>query len=132
MVEELSLPPCPAGKAPHPRSPQGRTVARILVWVRPGSRSDAIEWDPWRHRWTVSCRAAPTEGRANRAVAELVAGWLGVPLRSARWERSGRSRSKVLEVEGIGEVEADRRLHAVAGTARDPSTSPGGPGAPGG
>ncbi len=87
-------------------------MARLLLWVRPGGRSDALDWDRWRGRWVVTCRAPPSEGAANRAVAELLAGWLGVPRDAVRWERAGSSRAKVLVIDGMTEAEAERRLRS--------------------
>lgn len=96
-------------------------MARILLWVKPGSSADGLAWDGWRRRWVVSCRAPPAQGAANRAVADLVAGWLGVPAGAVRWARAGTSRAKVLLAEGITDLEAERRLRAratVEGSAR--------------
>jgi len=87
-------------------------VTQISLWVKPGNSADAIDWDPWRKRWVVSCRAAPTGGLANRAVAILVADWLGLPHSAVRWVKAGSSRLKVLSVDGIAEIEAARRLRS--------------------
>ena len=92
-------------------------MARIPLWVRPGSSTDSIGWDPWRKSWVVNCRAPPTGGRANRAVASLVAQWLGLPRSSVRWARAGTARGKVLTAEGISDAEADRRLRHHVTTA---------------
>ncbi|NNN16807.1 MAG: DUF167 domain-containing protein [Thermoplasmata archaeon] len=97
-------------------------MARISLWVKPAAAADALAWDPWRDCWVVSCRAAPTRGEANRSVAILIAEWLGVPRSTVRWVRAGSSRAKALEVEGLTEVEAVRRLRAHA-----PSNSAPGP-----
>ncbi|HEY1198992.1 MAG TPA: DUF167 domain-containing protein [Thermoplasmata archaeon] len=85
-------------------------MAQIRLWVKAGSTTDALAWDPWRKRWVVSCRAPPTGGEANRAVAALMADWLGLPHSSVDWVRAGSSRSKVLSADGITDAEADRRL----------------------
>jgi uncharacterized protein YggU (UPF0235/DUF167 family) len=87
-------------------------MARIFLWVKPGRRTDAIGWDPWRSRWVVSCRASPTSGRANRAVALLVADWLGLPRTAVSWGKAGSSHAKELSVIGITDTEAARRLRA--------------------
>jgi uncharacterized protein YggU (UPF0235/DUF167 family) len=89
-------------------------MARIQLWVRPGSVRDGLLWDPWRERWVVSCRAPATGGKANREVASLVAGWLDLPSGAVHWERAGSSRAKVLVAEGIHDADADRRLRAHA------------------
>jgi len=58
----------------------------------------------------VACRAAPTGGKANRAVLELVADWLDVPHTAVRWERAGSARAKVLEVDGLTDRDVEQRL----------------------
>ncbi|MGA8709732.1 MAG: DUF167 domain-containing protein [Thermoplasmata archaeon] len=88
----------------------GDAVAQLRLWVRPGSATEALAWDPWRERWVVSCRAPPEGGKANRAVLGLMADWLERPRSSVRWVRAGTSPAKVLAVEGITQAEAERRL----------------------
>ena len=87
-------------------------MAQIALWVKPGSSSDRIDWDPWRHRWVVSCREPPSGGAANRAVAILVADWLGLPHTAIRWTRAGTSRAKVLSIVGLTEAEVENRLRS--------------------
>jgi len=87
-------------------------MAKIPLWVKPRSSIDALAWDPWRRRWVVSCRAPPTGGKANRAVALLLAEWLGLPSSSVAWVQVGSSHSKVLSADGITDSEADRRLRS--------------------
>ena len=87
-------------------------MAQIPLWVKAGSSADALAWDPWRRRWVVSCRAPPTGGKANRAMATLMADWLGLPISSIGWVQAGSSRSKVLSADGITDAEAERRLRA--------------------
>jgi len=85
-------------------------MARLSLWVKPGSRTDALGWDPWRKCWVVSCREPPTGGRANRAVAILLADWLQLPHDAVRWTKAGSSHAKVLAVSGISDAEVVRRL----------------------
>lgn len=85
-------------------------MGRFEVWARPGSRQDGIEWDDWRKRWVVSCREPATEGRANEAIARLLAGWLGVPRTSVRFVSGGRTRAKLVEVGGLRESDITVRL----------------------
>ena len=89
-------------------------MTRVSVWVKPGSSADSIGWDPWRHRWVVSCRALPTGGHANRAVASLVANWLGLSPGAVHWTRAGSSPAKELTVEGLTDEEVTRRLSSRA------------------
>jgi len=85
-------------------------MGEIEIWARPGSSADRIRWDPWRRRWTVSCRAPAVDGEANAAIRRLVAGWLGLPEDRIVWRHAGRGAAKRLEVEGIDPSEIDRRL----------------------
>jgi len=95
----------------RPNGPRGVIrMARVALWVKAGRGRNSLEWDDWRKRWVVSCRAAPTHGEANRAVALQVADWLGVPHSAVRWLSAGASPAKVLWVEGITDPEAARRL----------------------
>lgn len=52
----------------------------------------------------VRVSAAPEKGKANAAVAEVVAGALGVPKSAARVIGGRQSRYKVLEVEGVSDA----------------------------
>lgn len=85
-------------------------MGRVGVWARPGSRADSIVWDPWRKQWTVHCREPAREGRANAAILQLLADRLGVPRADVRYVRSGRSSSKVVEVEGLPTPQIEDRL----------------------
>jgi uncharacterized protein (TIGR00251 family) len=93
----------------------GPPIAVLAIHVRPGSARDAIAFDPWRKGWTVSCRAPAEEGRANREVLELVAGWLDLSPPDVRWRRAGRARDKTIEVLGLTEDEIATRLARAAG-----------------
>jgi uncharacterized protein YggU (UPF0235/DUF167 family) len=92
-------------------------VARLAIWVKPGARTDALTWDPWRDRWVVSCRDPAVGGAANRAVLALFARWLDLSPSAVRWDRSGRSRAKTLEVLVLSDSELQRRLQALADAA---------------
>lgn len=85
-------------------------MGRLEVWARPGSRQDGIEWDDWRKCWVISCREPPTEGRANDAIRRLLAERLGVPRTSVQFAVGGRSRAKLIEVDGLSENEIVTRL----------------------
>ncbi len=94
-------------------------MGQIRIWARPGNAEDALEWDPWRARWVVSCRAAAESGAANAAIAALLADRIGVSVTEVRWVHAGRSRAKQLEVAGLPDEELDRRLHR-ASSSRGP------------
>ncbi|HTT26246.1 MAG TPA: DUF167 domain-containing protein [Thermoplasmata archaeon] len=100
--------------------------ARLAIWVRPGSRRDALAWDAWRQRWVVYCRAPPVGGQANRSVPGLVAGWLGVTTGAVRWARAGSARAKELSIDGLSDGEVIARLRRCLGPADPSSGSPAG------
>lgn len=89
------------------------TAGTLALWVHPGSRQEAVRWDPWRRRWEVWCTAPAEGGAANRRVAELCALWLRVPLTELRIVGT-TSRAKRLAVPSLGSEEAARRLAAAA------------------
>lgn len=106
-------------------------MARIEILARPGSSADGLDWDPWRKRWAVSCRAPPERGRANGAIRVLVAGWLDLPLEQVRWVAAGRSRFKIVEVATLSDSEIHHRLSEAcahrlksAGEVRTPGELP--------
>jgi uncharacterized protein YggU (UPF0235/DUF167 family) len=66
--------------------------------------------------------AAAEEGRANRAVVELLAAVLEVPEQAVRVTRGGRSRSKTVAVDGLD----DRTVAARIETALHRGTADGG------
>lgn len=85
-------------------------TTRLAIEARPGSRKETIAWDPWRTRWVVHTPARAVHGEANLALLRALAGWLGVGEGDLRWVRGERSSRKVLEVRGLDELEARRRL----------------------
>ena len=89
------------------------------MWVKPGSAVDALSWDRWRSCWVVACRAPASGGKANRAVVELLMGWLERSSGQIRWVVAGSSRSKILEVSGMGDAEVERRLSARLAEGKD-------------
>ncbi|HYY33693.1 MAG TPA: DUF167 domain-containing protein [Gaiellaceae bacterium] len=85
----------------------------MTLTVSPGARRSAIVG---RHGdgWKVSVTAPPERGRANEGVLELVADALGVPRRRVRLLKGESSRRKTVEVDGLDDEEAARRLDAAA------------------
>jgi uncharacterized protein (TIGR00251 family) len=90
---------------------------RLLVTVTPGASRDELVG---RHGegWKVRVAAAPQRGRANHAVVTLLAEALGIDRGSVRIVAGHAARRKVVEIEGLGEKEAARRLEAAARTSR--------------
>jgi uncharacterized protein (TIGR00251 family) len=87
-------------------------VTRLTLRVQPGARKNALLARMPGGIWKVAVAAPPLEGRANEAVVELVSDLLGVHRRQVTLARGESSRSKVVEVEGLSESEADARLEA--------------------
>jgi uncharacterized protein YggU (UPF0235/DUF167 family) len=61
---------------------------------------------------TVAVDAAARDGEANMAVLELLADALGVKRRCLTLVCGGKSREKVVVVDGLSAAEAERRLAA--------------------
>jgi len=69
-----------------------------------------LEWDPWRKRWIIFCRAPAVDNAANEAILRLIASWLSVPSGAVHQRSGRRSPSKRLVVDGLTEAEIDQRL----------------------
>jgi uncharacterized protein (TIGR00251 family) len=72
----------------------------IDVFVQPRAARDAIG-GLYGTALKIKVTAPPTEGRANAAVEDLVAGWLGVPRSGVTVVAGGSSRNKTVAVAGI-------------------------------
>lgn len=89
-------------------------VLHLRVVVHPGAgRSEVVG----QHGDALKVRVAapPVEGRANRAVIELVADLLGVKPAQVAVESGESSRTKRLQVKGVEPAEATRLLGASLG-----------------
>ena len=84
-------------------------MGRVRVQLSPGARRSELTG---RHGdgWKARVAAPPERGRANAALEELLAGILGVPRSGVRVVGGHGARSKVVEVDGLGPEELDRRL----------------------
>jgi uncharacterized protein len=87
----------------------GVDSTRLRLRVVPGSTRPGIVG---RHgdAWKVRVAEAPERGRANEAVLDLLAETLSVPRRHVRLIAGQAARDKVVQLDGIGEDEARRRL----------------------
>jgi uncharacterized protein len=83
-----------------------------LVTVRVGTRSSRTSVGLDDRGIVVRVRAAPEDGRATEEARRALAEALGVPRTGVILRRGGRSRTKVFEVEGVGQQEAEMRLRA--------------------
>jgi uncharacterized protein len=86
---------------------------RLLLSVTPGASRDELVG---RHGegWKARVTAAPERGRANDAVIALLAGVLRIDRGSIRVVAGHAARRKVVEIAGLDEEEAGRRLDAAA------------------
>lgn len=83
-----------------------------LVTVRVGPRSSRT-WAGLDARGiVVRVRAAPEDGRATEEARRVLAEALGVAWSGVSLRRGGRSRTKVFEVDGLDQREAEMRLRA--------------------
>ena len=89
------------------------STTRIVVQVQPGARRAAVvgrHGDGWKLRVT----APPVEGRANEAVAALLAEALGVRSRQVTVVHGLTSRRKQVEIRGLDAADAEQRLDAAS------------------
>jgi uncharacterized protein (TIGR00251 family) len=89
-------------------TPQGVT---LRVRVQPRSSRDALGGER-QGALVVRLTAPPVEGRANQALARLLAGALGVPPSAVRLLRGGTGRDKLVAVAGLDVATARARLPA--------------------
>lgn len=94
------------------------TAGRLAVRVHPGARKDALVDRLANGEWKLAVSAPPEGGRANEAVVELLAGLLGVKRRQVSVVRGAASRAKTIEVTGLGDGEAERRMAAALATSK--------------
>jgi uncharacterized protein (TIGR00251 family) len=90
--------------------------ARLSLRVQPRSRSDTLV-DLREGVVIVRVTAPPVDGRANAAVARVLARVLGVRASELTILRGERGRDKVIEVEGLGQREAEAAVRAALARA---------------
>jgi hypothetical protein len=87
---------------------------KLAVRLTPRGGRDAIEGfaEDQAGRLLLRARVAapPVEGEANAALVNLVAKALGLPRSAVRIASGATARVKVLEIDGLDEAEARRRL----------------------
>jgi uncharacterized protein (TIGR00251 family) len=89
------------------------TSTRLRLRVAPGSSRPGIVG---RHgdAWKLRVAEAPERGRANDAVIALLADTLHVPRADVTVVTGHGTRDKVVELDGIGQDEAERLLGEAA------------------
>ena len=84
-------------------------VAEAAPGPAEGRADRAEDWgedDAGRRFLKVRVRAVPEDGKANTAVQNVVAKWLGVPKSAVRVVTGGKTRLKGLEIEGPPDLAA--------------------------
>lgn len=98
-------------------------MTRIAIRVRPGARTrGATGWreGPSGSRaLQVSVREPAEDGRANRAVIELIAELVGVPRAEVEIVRGAGSRDKVVSIGGLDEDVVLARLERALETEKE-------------
>lgn len=85
------------------------TKQTLLIYVQPrASKSEVVGM----HGDAIKIRLAapPVDGEANDELIRFVAKALGVPQRSVMLVKGHTSRTKMLEIEGMSEAEAKKKL----------------------
>jgi uncharacterized protein (TIGR00251 family) len=83
--------------------------ARLSIRVQPGaSKNELVGYG--EGTWRVRLQAPPVEGKANSALLQFLAGLLGVRLSALTLARGATSRSKLVDVLGVEQNEAEQRL----------------------
>lgn len=85
---------------------------RLAVRVHPGARGAGLEGRLADGTLKVAVAEPPEGGRANRAVSAMLAELLGVARGQVTVVRGASARRKVVEVQGLDEAEAARRIAA--------------------
>lgn len=94
-------------------------TAMLAVRVQPGARRDALIGRMADGTLKLAVTAPPEGGRANVAVAELLAEVLGLKARQVRLARGASARAKVFEVDGLDAGEVTRRLDAALANVKE-------------
>jgi hypothetical protein len=91
-------------------------VSRQLLRVRVQPRAPRSEIVGWRADGTLSVRVAapPVEGRANAALAALLAGALAVRPSAVTVAQGTRGRDKLVRITGLTPAEVRQRIGGAA------------------
>ena len=90
---------------------------KLRIRVVPGAKCAGV-LGRYGDAWKVRVTTAPERGRANDAVAALLARCMGVERRAVQVVAGLSSRDKVVELVGLSREEAERRLEAAGQEAR--------------
>jgi len=88
-------------------------TTRLRIRVAPGAARTELAGRQGES-WKVRVNAPPQKGRANDAVLDLLAHRLGLARRNVSLVHGHGSRDKLVELRGVGRLEAERRLEAAS------------------
>jgi len=89
--------------------------ATVTVRVHPSAHRNALRGLRADGAWKIEVTAPPADGRANRAVCELLAELLSVPASRVTVTRGASARTKQVTIQGLSASELESRLaHAAA------------------
>jgi hypothetical protein len=88
-------------------------MATLSIKVVPGSRNDRVA-GRYGDGFKVQVSAPPEAGKANRAVAEVIARALGVKVQRVTIVRGHAQPRKMVEIAGLDQAEAEARLDTLA------------------
>lgn len=96
-------------EAPNNSRKASRPACRARLKVVPSSRRDEIV-GPHADRLKIKVSAPPEDGRANRAVCDLLAHALAIPPRDVTIIAGATNPEKTVRIEGLSAAEAAARL----------------------
>ena len=88
--------------------------ASVTVRVHPGAHRNALRGVRADGAWQGEVTAPPEDGRANRAVCELLAEALSVPASMVTVTRGASARTKQVTIQGLSAGELEARLARAA------------------
>ena len=83
---------------------------KLRLKVKPNSKEERILGFDANDVLSISVKAPPVEGKANRAVIRLLSSVMGIPKSKVKVVSGLRSRLKVVEIEGVSLEEIKERL----------------------
>ena len=89
-------------------------MATLSIKVVPGSKRNRIV-GRYAEGFKVQVSAPPEDGKANRAVIELLANALGLKAQQVTIVRGHSQSRKTVEIAGIDQAQAEARLDELAG-----------------
>lgn len=89
-------------------------MARLTVKVHPRARRSAIA-GRFGEAWKLDLAAPPVDGKANEECIRFFAALCDVPKSSVRIVTGATSRMKVIDIEGLEQLELEQKLGTASG-----------------